>query len=119
MGKFIMTANLTKEPNHAGLAETYLGMANIAGTGPKGKTCRECVHWCRDLPMRTGDTQRRKGHLHLGWITNHGELRRAYCNYPIAGKAHNLYPHKAKACSLFEQSENPPLIVKPKKEKAT
>lgn len=29
-------------PHEAGLRMTYLGQAHIAGTGPEGKTCREC-----------------------------------------------------------------------------
>lgn len=32
-------------PEHAALCATFLGQAHIAGTGPAGKTCRECALW--------------------------------------------------------------------------
>lgn len=29
------------------IAQSFAGMAHFAGTGPAGRTCRECDAWCR------------------------------------------------------------------------
>lgn len=68
--------------------ETHAGMAFWAGTGPDGKTCRECAHW------NSG-----------GYLSSCGLLRDSPCEkYArmmncVAGP---LVPHYAKACKYFE-----------------
>lgn len=41
----LFSEHLTAKEVHRPIAETYLGQAHIAGTGPEGKTCRECIFW--------------------------------------------------------------------------
>lgn len=93
------------------IGETFLGQAHIAGTGPDGKTCRECSLWFimarpdKDMPMQPSSPGHRKAD---------GELKRAKCNQPIPHKANRRVPHHAKACRFFDQSENPPVERKEK-----
>jgi hypothetical protein len=78
----------------AALRQTYLGQAHIAGTGPEGKTCRECKWW---------------GKLKTDKIANPGyyaepprHLKQARCHRPVPHKARRVFPHTAIACRLFE-----------------
>ena len=71
------------------LAQTYLGMAHIAGTGPSGSRCRGCANWSRDAK----DWKRTKA-------------KDAYCTYPISGKRHRMIPGSAAACRFFKPLEN-------------
>lgn len=38
----LFSEHMTAKEVHLPIAETYLGQAHIAGTGPEGRTCREC-----------------------------------------------------------------------------
>ena len=70
------------------LANTQQGQAYFGGTGPDGKTCRECFHWLGAESHRKVD----------GW------LRKAACGKGT-GK---VIGHDALACKYFEEVENPP-----------
>lgn len=41
----LFSEHLTAKEVHRPIAETFLGQAHIAGTGPEGRTCRECRFW--------------------------------------------------------------------------
>ena len=41
----LFSEHMTAKEIHRPIADTYLGQAHIAGTGPEGKTCRECRFW--------------------------------------------------------------------------
>lgn len=48
-GRFLTTS----ETDHA-IRRTFLGQAHIAGTGPAGKTCRECAFFGNMEPNTQG-----------------------------------------------------------------
>lgn len=93
---------------------TFLGQAHIAGTGPKGKTCRECSLW---FIMRRPEPEAPPQPAPPGYFGKKSqtplELKRARCNQPIPHKANRRVPHHAKACRFFDQAENPPAERKP------
>jgi len=81
-------------------ANTHIGMAYFAGTGPSNKTCRECAFW-RDgkhLYFHTGSKRGLKP-------VSCGKFRR------MMGRKGLAVPHEASACKYFEQAENPPAIT--------
>jgi hypothetical protein len=41
----LFSEHMTAKDVHRPIADTYLGQAHIAGTGPEGRTCRECRFW--------------------------------------------------------------------------
>lgn len=105
-----MTPNLHDAGFEDAIRATFLGQAHIAGTGPEGKTCRECRMWyvmsrhVPDGPLRPASP----GYYGKRHPETPLELKRANCNQPIPHKAKRRVPHEAKACMFFEQSENPP-----------
>ena len=88
--------HLHQLPHDAAFGQTYKGQAHIAGSGPHGKTCRQCVYF-------TGK----------GYYTKNHCLKDGRCEYPIPGKAPKTFPHYAKACRFFEMSPTPPTAQKP------
>lgn len=111
--------HLKSAPHDAALLRTFIGQAHIAGTGPAGTTCRECVHWHKwekvktphglvEQPCEPGYNSERFTKDPLG-------LKRAKCNRPIMNKANRLIPHSAASCRFFEPSDRPlpPRLEKP------
>lgn len=84
------------------LSKTYAGMAHIAGTGPKGATCRECLYWGN----RNGK-QRYSGKAMGGNMLKPGPCNRYR---EIMGKKGGEVPYGASACRHFERNERPPKI---------
>lgn len=84
--------------------ETHLGQAHLAGTGPKGMTCRLCVHF--GVIGERGQVSS-PGYYGKGNKTLAGTLKPGNCNAPMPGKANRRFPHGAKACSLFEPDQDP------------
>lgn len=85
---------------------TVAGMAHWAGTGPQGKTCRQCVHW-------TGGKYRYGPHS-----GNHQpyELKPGKCGQykRLTGrqvKAEKI-AHSTRACRHFAENANPPPITR-------
>ena len=70
------------------IAETYLGQAHFAGSGPDGTACRNCQHWQREEE----DFDRAKA-------------REAYCEYPIPGKRRRMIPASAGSCRFYTELE--------------
>ena len=83
--------------------KTPMGMAFWAGTGPKGKTCRECTSFMFPTYYsggKNGET------LKPSTCRKFGELSKR------EGRA---IPHDTESCKYFEQNETPPTISKPQK----
>lgn len=106
--------HLTAAQFDSPIKETFLGQAHIAGTGPAGATCRECVFWhCWKKQRRTPTGEERPpiavppGYYGKKHTKEPLGIKKAFCNKPILNKAKRLIPHKAKACRLFEPAENP------------
>ena len=87
----------------AKLSKTHQGMAHLGGTGPKGKTCRECEHWgCGQIDYYAASNK-----------THGPALKPAPCaeyKRRMNGQKGADVPHHASACNAFEQSDNPPPI---------
>lgn len=113
MNEHLYDITLTAHENVEGVTRTYLGQAHFAGTGPKGKTCRECSKFCSsnlDGSKRTPVYEGRDdGKMHLA---------DARCHHQIANKADRVFPCKALACSFFEHADNPAVIVREKKKRS-
>lgn len=90
------------------LKETHLGQARIAGTGPKGKTCLNCVHF--GMKGKDGRIES-PGYYGKGDKTRGGTLKTAKCNASIPHKANRRFPHSAKSCLLFAETQEPFLTV--------
>lgn len=76
--------------------ETPSGMAYWAGTGPQGRTCRECV-------MYKADGYNASNLLKPAKCRKYTELSHR------EGKS---FPHDSKACKYFEANESPPPAFK-------
>lgn len=89
------------EPNPdlaAKRSKTMPGMAFWAGTGPEGKTCRECKHWAFD-----------------GYLASSGLLKDAQCDKytrMMNGNPGGKLPHYMPACKYFELDSTAPSIEK-------
>src|SRR5262245_24447511 len=84
----------------AQVARTHAGMAHFAGTGPRGKTCRECIHWAFD-----------------GYRQVDASLKLTVCNKYTAlmnGREGGRIPYNTAACKYFEADPSPPPIRDPK-----
>lgn len=110
----MFSEHLTEAHFDSPIRQTFLGQAHIAGTGPAGATCRECVFWhCWKSQRKNPDGSPRPsrpvppGYFGKRHEKTPLELKKAYCNRPIANKAKRLIPHHAKACRLFEPEEFP------------
>lgn len=95
-------------PHDAAFGATYKGMAHIAGTGPRGATCRTCTKW-----GNRSERDRHTGYYGNGNKDRAGCLKDGYCNHPIPGKADKRFPHYASACRFYEPNGNPPAASKP------
>lgn len=82
--------HLKSDENSVMASKTHAGMAYFAGTGPVGKTCRECAEWLGG-EYKKSDRQ----------------LKLAAC---LRGTG-KTFPHTAPACKYFEQSPNPPAPI--------
>lgn len=74
-------------------------MAHFAGTGPQGKTCRECVFW-----KHTQYDYRAKNGKYGG------QIKPAVCGRyrQMTGAEGSKVPDDARACKYFEQIEVAP-----------
>lgn len=100
MSSDIMSLHLTEPNKELGekRRKTPPGMAFWAGTGPAGKTCRECKFW-----------------ENQGWLTSCGLLKDAHCEKytrMMNGNVGGRIPHFTVACKYFEAEAFPPSIEK-------
>lgn len=112
MTLFPLTEILTRNEGHAGVERTHMGQAHIAGTGPEGRTCRECKYWY------SWDVKERPYRPYRGGDDGLMHLEPSKCRYSILNKAERRVPHHAQACRLFEQNDSPPPITRERKRKA-
>lgn len=100
------------------LRQTYLGMAHIAGTGPAGATCRQCVFWRARRRVKDKETGnafwRTVPHRYrpLSAEIEPNGLAKHRCMKPVLNKAKRRFPHHASACRLFEPNHHPPVPVR-------
>jgi hypothetical protein len=112
--------HLTEAKFDGQIRDTFLGQAHIAGTGPSGRTCRECRYWHawknkNNSPFSENPpTPVPPGYFSKSHDENPNGLKKARCNRPVLNKAKKAIPHFAKSCRLFEENPEPPPIVRPK-----
>ena len=85
---------------------TYVGMAHFAGTGPEGKTCRECDFWATQWKWA------RVVALGHGGFPMPGRCRK---HTVFAMRKGEQVPHDAEACKHFAPTENPQPLRRPEK----
>lgn len=97
--KDVISDHLTSAPHDAMARATHPGMAHFAGSGPKGKSCRECIFWAH----KTHD-YRSKGGKYRGLIEP------ATCNKyrQLARNEGSKIPDDAASCKYFEQNDPVP-----------
>lgn len=121
--------------------ETPPGMAGICGTGPRGKTCRECAFWGGNRIEMTAkqleNVVKKLANVELvqagsmvlvPWHIRRrydeaGPVRQACMKYRQIrraqkdGEAHSRrVPHATPACSMFVEYGDPQPIARPLKE---
>ena len=111
--QLLFSEGLKPVAGHAAIAATFLGQAHIAGTGPAGATCRECVFWHLIKFRKVSDGVYDELHVPPGYFgkkhkTTPCEIKKAKCHRPIMNKANRQIPHHASACRLFERNDNAP-----------
>ena len=77
--------------------QTHPGMAGFAGSGPQGKTCRECIHFSREGYFSKSHSQALS--LKPGRCSKYRQLMNA------RGAA---FPHWSPACVRYEPNPKPP-----------
>lgn len=108
--KVYVDDRLKNEPKHDALAETYVGQAHIAGTGPKGKLCHECAYWGKN------EAQSYERYGYRADCKNPGRLKDGQCHKVFPQKVYQLFPADAKSCMFFEQAPAPQKLVVEKPE---
>ena len=108
-GLLKLTPRLTRDPVRDAASTTYQGMAHFAGTGPAGKTCRECRFW--------RPTAGPASHQYGLQGSKHGRQLKEHCCFKfraLTGAYGPKIPHKVRACKYFEPAEKTPPIFDPK-----
>lgn len=109
----LFSEHMTEATFDSPIRQTFLGQAHIAGTGPEGTTCRECVWWQLIGHRRVaggGHEEVTKPAAYFGKRHKQTpcELKKQRCTKPILNKANRLIPHHAKSCRLFEANPSAP-----------
>lgn len=90
---------LTSSPFDAAARQTHPGQAHFAGSGPAGKTCRECIFY---------------GHTKGGYYASRGKWRGLILPAPckkyrqMTQETGPNVPDSAMACKYFEENTAPP-----------
>lgn len=79
------------------------GMAFWAGSGPAGKTCRQCSHW------DGGDRNQDSGELNDARCNQYARMMRAALL--IENVPHYDIPRQTAACKYFQENPRPPIDV--------
>lgn len=101
------------EKSEEGIRKTPNGMAHWTGSGPKGKTCRECHHYSNEGRHAAGAKGHAAGQLKPGRCWKTIEIRKAQEMTRKGTKPPKFAWHMA-ACKYFEQHPNPPVAVERK-----
>lgn len=83
---------------------TVEGMAHFAGTGPQGKTCRQCEHW---TGCGNGSDYYSPNSKY------HGMIKPRCCEQflKLTSQIGPAVPHNMAACRHFLENKSPPEIV--------
>ena len=85
-------------------ARTPPGMAHFPGTGPKGRTCRECEHYSNEGRYIAGSPTHAKGELKLGRCKKYRRM--------MGNRYSGLtFRHNTPSCKYFSEAENIPSII--------
>jgi hypothetical protein len=97
-----LNQHLARDPATDRALITHRGQAHFGGTGPKGKTCRECVHWCTFPGTRPDYYGAQKGR----------EIKDQSCREfkRLTQRVGPAVPPDAPACKFFTLTESPPPI---------
>jgi hypothetical protein len=79
---------------------TYCGQAYFAGSGPAGKTCRECACWAPPAGLAK--------HAYAAGTRQLKPCRCRKYTWLTGGRSGGDIPHGALACRYFEPSDSPP-----------
>lgn len=82
-----LNPHLKQDETGAIAMKTFVGMAHFAGSGPKGKTCRQCLFYGNE-----------------GYKKTNKELKASSCSKGLGGK----FPHSAMACKYFDENRDAP-----------
>jgi hypothetical protein len=115
----LFSANLTRAHNprtSAMIEASRPGMAHFAGTGPEGRSCRECIHWSRKWKDIEHDESIKSGEFKYA----HGVLMPRRCRKfwrMMNRQRGKSLPHRMASCRHFSENPDAPPVVKPAKEK--
>jgi hypothetical protein len=90
-------------------ARSHPGQAHFGGTGPAGKTCRECGHF----EVQHGDNE--GAPTTFSYTQADLNLKPGTCAKFSAMMRVNSgpsFPHSAAACRYFEANPNPPAVLR-------
>jgi hypothetical protein len=82
--------------------QTHKGQAHWAGSGPEGKSCRECKFFLPQGRYASGSPSRAMGELKPGRCRKAAQL---------TGRQTAAFTYRAIACKYFEQNDKPPASV--------
>lgn len=105
MTLFNLTHGLHREdqPTASAAAGTHVGQAHFAGSGPMGRTCRECVNWVWSSKVD-------------GWSKFDGPRPARCAKYKgLMREWGRKVPHGAYSCKYFELRDSEVPLVKPEK----
>lgn len=85
------------------IRKSHPGMAHWAGTGPEGKTCRQCRFFYPE------------GHFSKSNKLYPGHLKPGACRrfQKMTGTKGEKVPHTAAACKFFSERDTPPPAIAP------
>lgn len=105
--------HLKHDQNHL---DTYIGMMDFAGTGPKDTTCRQCSHWF----SRNAGLSHPKPHRYSPYSGDVKELLPHRCDKYQETRTvlTGCIPHDTPSCRHFEWNDSPPEITKERPQKS-
>ena len=91
------------------LEATFIGQAHFGGSGPTGRTCRECQLWhvLKNASRGAAASPQAPGYYKRRAKTPY-ELKPAKCHAKVPNKAPERIPHYASACRHFVENSNAP-----------
>lgn len=93
------------------IRKTQIGQAHFAGTGPDGRTCRECRHFfCRSKDGKEYFRYQAAANAPKG-PDRDVYLQAAHCNCPIPNKAYRPIDPTQEACRHFSERSEPIAMV--------
>jgi len=100
--KDALSDHLTESTHDRAARATFPGMAHFAGSGPRGRTCRECIFWAH----QKNDYRSKNGKY--GGLIKPAPCRKYQTFMRDQGGA---IPDDAAACKYFDENSAPPSRV--------